>query len=120
MKWNRWCAAGLLSVFGCHGSPSGDLVLSVGGRGDILLPYTAGTGYSWSLDQGGSEGLTCVSVSESGTKPDTADLPGGPGQSRWLLKGRSPGTAELLFEYRRPWEKDTPPAETRRVRVEVR
>mgnify|MGYP003952264895 FL=1 len=120
MKWNRWCAAGLLGVFGCHGSPSGDLVLGVGDSGDISLPYTAGTGYSWSLDQEESEGLSYVSVSESSTTADNADLLGGPGQSQWLLKGRSPGTAMLLFEYRRPWEKDTPPAKTRRVHVEVR
>lgn len=94
--------------------------MPVGGSVDVTLPYTSGTGYSWSFDRASSEGLSSVRLSERADKPDTAGLPGGPGHSKWSIEGRAPGTAVLRFQYRRPWEKDTPPAETRRVRVDVR
>jgi predicted secreted protein len=119
MTWTRWCILPLLAL-GCQAPPSDELILSLHASRDISLPYTSGTGYVWSLDRSGSEGLSFVRVAEAGTTPDTANLPGGPGQSHWSVEGRAQGTATLRFEYHRPWEQNTPPAKTRRVRVEVR
>lgn len=119
MKWTRWCIPALSLLLGCHATTGGHLELTVGERSDISLPYTSGTGYTWSLEPAASDGLAHVSVSRSARDPATADLLGGPGQSHWTVEGRSAGRALLLFTYRRPWETDMPPARTRRVAVQV-
>jgi len=119
MSWICWFIPVTALLLGCQSIPHAAVDVSVGGQADISLPYTAGTGYSWSLDREGSNGLARVTVSESGRDADQADLPGGPGQSRWTVEGRAAGTAVLVFTYRRPWEADTSPAKTRRVTVQV-
>jgi predicted secreted protein len=52
---------------------------------------------------------------------DTATgLAVGVGGNEYLrLRATQPGTQTLLFEYRRPWEKQAAPASTAEVRVAV-
>jgi predicted secreted protein len=118
--WIHISLLSLLALAGCQRVQTGDIMVVVGRQHDISLPYTAGTGYSWSVDDANSVGLDHVEVVKSGDTPQTASLPGGPGSSQWSIAGRSVGQAEIQFVYRRPWETSTPPAKVRRVRVEIK
>lgn len=89
-----------------------------GDRLAIELPFRAGTGYAWQ-----ASGFDTAVVVEAGTDERRAT----PGDSvgaamiatiSFDLVAR--GETTILLERRRAWEKDAPPAETRRVRVTVR
>ena len=118
--WTHFALLSVLVLAGCQRNQVDDFAVAIGRRHDISLPYTAGTGYAWSVDAANSVGLDHVEVAKLGDTPKVADLPGGPGSSEWSIKGRSSGTAEIQFVYGRSWEKDTPPAKVRRVHVEIK
>jgi predicted secreted protein len=46
--------------------------------------------------------------------------PGRGGTHRWRFRAARPGTAEIKFEYRRPWEQTAAPARTFKLIVRVR
>ena len=118
--WTHFALLSVLVLAGCQRGQVDDFTVAIGRQHDISLPYTAGTGYAWSVDAANSVGLDHVEVAKSGDAPKDAGLPGGPGLSEWSIEGRSAGTAEIQFVYRRSWEKDTPPAKVRRVHVEIK
>ena len=92
-----------------------------GNPGDLLaieLPFRAGTGYAWQ-----ASGFDPAVIVEAGTDERRAT----PGESVGAAMIATisfdlvaKGETTILLERRRPWEKDAPPAESRRVRVTVR
>ena len=83
---------------------------------EIRLPVQGGTGFAWEL---ASKPSAPVGLIGSKVLPaEGGNRPGGPQVQLFMFK---PGaTGEIQLNYRRPWEKNTPPARTFAVHVVVR
>jgi predicted secreted protein len=104
--------------------PSGDSVpvLKVGQVLEIELQGNASTGYQWQLVEDGSPVVTPATPPTSAAtsdKPAEPVMVGAPSTSRWWFQAAQPGRTTVRLVYRRPWEKDVPPARTADYRVEV-
>lgn len=92
--------------------------LAVGGKLSIRLRFHGGTGYSWTLQQPPAGTVLEKDGETTGpAEPAKPGLAGGPMETHvtWLAAG--PGQTTLVYELRRPWEKDAPPA--RKVTLDV-
>ena len=92
--------------------------LSVGQTLVVTLASNVTTGYSWSLADNSDSSV----LSETGNEyisPQTS-LVGAGGNEKWTFQALKKGTSIISMEYSRPWEKDTPPAETFDVTVVVK
>ena len=97
--------------------------LAVGEVLSVELPATAGTGFSWAP----SSGVGTVLVQ---TEPKLGFSPAGPSTSERRVgaaeiqvlrfQAQTQGTADLVVDYRRPWETSTPPAQRFQLKVLVR
>jgi inhibitor of cysteine peptidase len=94
-----------------------DLVLAVGQKLVLKLQSNPSTGYSWSLAE--SETPVLVSLGKP-TYQARGALPGSGGVETWTLRAAKIGFETLKLEYRRPWEKQVPPAKTLLFRVTVK
>jgi inhibitor of cysteine peptidase len=91
----------------------------VGEPFEIRLPGNPSTGYRWTLIDPVPALLRGVGVAR--IERGRSDLAGAPGQEIWTFEATAPGSAPLLFEYRRPWEPATvPPAQRTSFRVDAR
>jgi len=81
---------------------------------DVHLPYTAGTGYSWSA----SPSPSLLKYSGSSTT-QRAQIPGSAGEQRLAFIATAPGTETLNLVYARPWEKDKAPAKSFTLTVTI-
>lgn len=84
---------------------------------EVRLPAERIAGYAWIPAENpmpviGTDGVPLYEVDEG--LPDSA-----PGIEVWRFIGRSAGHAHLVFEYRRPWESDTPPHRTVSFHLDV-
>lgn len=85
----------------------------------LTLAANHTTGYSWAReDDGGIVVLVEPPAYSAGAAP--AGMVGVGGVETWRLRATAAGTAVLRFAYRRPWEKNTPPARTVTLNVIVR
>jgi len=86
----------------------------------VRLRSNPSTGYAWSLVQGAARVL--APAGEPLFEPDAnaQGRLGAGGMETWRFRAIATGRDALRFEYRRPWEKDAPPASTATVDVEVR
>lgn len=75
------------------------------------------TGYSWRIDEGASENLDIVAISDGGRSGARRRMVGSPSMRHWKIRALKPGHAEIVFVYQRPWE--PAPVQQRRVEVEV-
>jgi len=100
----------------CAGVVAAEIRLSVGRKETIVLPENPSTGYTWKIDQEGSDNLSILAIVDQGHKRG-ASMPGAPGQHRWSLRAQATGHAILQLVYQRPWE--PAPIETRRIEVDV-
>ena len=83
--------------------------IKVGDTFVIELDSNPTTGYSWSLAK--AEPNIVEKVSSVYQPRRTAErLVGSGGTEIWTFKAIAKGQTTLTFEYRRPWEKGTPPA----------
>ncbi|MCR5225574.1 MAG: protease inhibitor I42 family protein [Alphaproteobacteria bacterium] len=73
----------------------------------IKLEENLTTGYSWQMDIPETD---IVKVQENKYIASNTDLVGAGGVHKWNLKATTPGTVKITAAYRRPWEKNTPPA----------
>jgi predicted secreted protein len=81
------------------------------------LPFNAGTGYSWTAT---SFDAKVVALAGQSSRPASDEpMPGGPmtEEIRFTLVGK--GETVIVFELKRPWEKDVAPADVRSVKVIV-
>jgi len=101
----------------CAGVVAAEIRLSVGRKETIVLPENPSTGYTWKIDQEGSDNLSILSIEDLGHQRG-ADMPGAPGLRRWVIRARTAGHADLQLVYQRPWELE--PIETRRIGIDVR
>jgi inhibitor of cysteine peptidase len=85
----------------------------------VRLPANPTTGYTWSLVTSGTSVVnegdpTFVQSASAGEKV------GAGGTESWSFTAQESGEQELLFEYRRAWERDTPPAKSLSYSIRVR
>ena len=92
------------------------LYLAPGESRSVTFAENPSTGYTWAIDPAASEGLDIVAIADQGHRRG-ATMPGAPGTRRWTLRALKPGHADIVFVYRRPWERA--PGETRHVVVDV-
>jgi inhibitor of cysteine peptidase len=92
--------------------------LAVGAETTIALSANPSTGYRWEVSQAESSNLSAVSVSDAGFAPGGGRI-GASGMSRWQIKGLRPGSATVVFVYRRSWE-SAAPARKHVLRVRIR
>jgi inhibitor of cysteine peptidase len=86
----------------------------------ITLPATPGTGYSWVLVDSGAPELQLVDTGAVVHDSAQAMRPGAPTTTAWRFRAGGAGRTALTFDYRRPWEHETPAARRYEVRFEVR
>jgi predicted secreted protein len=93
------------------------IVARPGTRFAVELDANATTGFRWRLGQP----LDAHVVRLRGTEYRVRDpqRTGGGGTEVWTFEAVAPGRTAILFEYVRPWERETPPVRTRTVVVEV-
>lgn len=104
-------------VFMCAGPLAAEeIILSRGRAKTIELPENPSTGYTWKIDEEGSDNLSILTIIDHGHKRG-GSMPGAPGRRSWSLRARSTGHAILQLVYQRPWE--PAPVETRRIQITI-
>lgn len=91
---------------------------------NISLPENKTTGYSWDIVDFPPVLKQNIQVlldkSLPAVQPDEHNtIVGAPGKFLLLLRIDKPGTYPIALEYRRPWEKETPPAKTFSITIEA-
>jgi len=96
------------------------VTVEVGRRITIRLAGNATTGYLWQIGEL-TPGRPIQSLGDPQYVPDpkAGNRVGVGGVSTFDFVGTEPGKARLRLEYRRPWEKEQPPARTFTVNFEV-
>lgn len=102
------CAGNRLTLANADGGKA--YILQQGQVLELQLRSNPTTGYSWQLQPGG-EVLQRVAMTFL-PDPHEATVVGSGGTEIWRFNAVKTGRQILRFEYRRPWEKDTPAAET--------
>ena len=88
-----------------------------------LLVKLAGnitTGYSWGLGKLEGEAIEMVGKPEYVADKAPQKMVGSGGVFHLTFRAVKPGKATITLGYARPWEKDTPPAKTFALTVEVK
>ena len=83
----------------------------------VRLPGNPSTGYSWVLDVDPAPLVLVTTDYVRGNEPQ--GIVGAPGTEQLRFKPAATGTAKITLAYRRPWEKDVPPAKTFSITVHV-
>jgi inhibitor of cysteine peptidase len=95
----------------CQPKPPADTIEVIVGE-DFVIPLDSNptTGYSWELASSLPKWLELIG-SEYVPTPTEPGIVGSGGVEEWTFRANTEGTTTITFEYRRPWEKDQPPAE---------
>src|SRR5215475_8542759 len=86
-----------------------DVDLAVGQELEVALGENPSTGFRWELLSRGEP--QCRLVADN-FEPPTEAIPGRGGTRRWRFKAASSGSGKIEMAYRRPMERDQPPART--------
>jgi inhibitor of cysteine peptidase len=93
--------------------PHGPLELAAGELLAIVLPANPTTGYSWQVE---ADGVYLALLSQE-FEP-SGPVVGAGGRESFQFRALQPGSTDLRFHYRRPWEGQS--LETRNYRVTIR
>jgi len=95
------------------------VAVPLGREARIRLEGNPTTGYSWFL--AGIDGNSVAAKGEVtyAPKPHAPGIVGSGGVFELLLRTAKAGKSTVRMEYKRPWEKETPPIETFKVTVDV-
>ncbi len=91
--------------------------LPVGGALTVRLKSNPSTGYSWSVAV--ADPTVIAQVGKSEFTAEQTDRIGVAGTERFEFKSGHQGVTTILFQYRRPWEKNTPPIVTAGIQITV-
>lgn len=84
----------------------------------IRLKSQLGTGYGWQVARNDNRRLRLLSRPEQ--ENSQGGLPGGEEHQIFRFKALRAGTTLIELHYVRPWEKDTRPLRTFRLRIRIR
>ncbi|MBW8683406.1 protease inhibitor I42 family protein [Chitinophaga rhizophila] len=83
----------------------------------ILLPGLATAGFRWFVQISGTD---CVEVQPSDDAIDSPLQKAGMGnEESFMINGKMPGHATVIFEQRRAWEKEGPAINSRKLEITV-
>ncbi|MFN8485156.1 MAG: protease inhibitor I42 family protein [Anaerolineae bacterium] len=85
----------------------------------VALDGNPTTGYTWEAAPPSSDSVTAVGEPQYKTDANAGGKAGVGGTYTFTYQGAAVGAAKLSFAYRRPWERDTPPAQTFDVTLNV-
>jgi inhibitor of cysteine peptidase len=95
----------------------GAVELAVGERATLELEANPTTGYQW--EPSAEPDAAVVKVVSDTYVAGGSDAMGAGGTQRIVVEGVAAGTTTLELRYVRPWESDTPPAETASYQITV-
>lgn len=100
---------------------SSDIKLGVGDQHEIVLDSPGGTGYVWELEVDAPPNVLEVQFGESTPLRDeqSGGLANFSSKHTYVIKALAPGSGEVRFLLRRPWQKTAPPAQVKLVRVTI-
>lgn len=96
------------------------VVLRAGEVLQVTLPENGSTGYQWGIPPGLKRKFAPTIREREQTVQAPDGPPGSPGLRHLYFEAVRTGSAELELHYRRPWERDTPPARRFRLHILVR
>lgn len=112
------CAAGFAQPLAARPSVAGEaIVLKAGTTYEYVLEGIPGTGAAWSFAEAESEGAALVDVEDLGYGEPAVSMIGGAAPYRFRLKAIEPGSARLVFVYKRPWETEVWRTQTLRMTI---
>lgn len=88
------------------------IILKIGQSSKIKLIANPTTGYSWQFAQP-LDKKSPIKLEKTGFLKPKSKLVGAPTTQFWVFKAKKPGNIQINLEYKRPWETETPPAETK-------
>jgi predicted secreted protein len=94
-----------------------EVMLPAGSSVIIRLEALPGTGYGWQIIQNGSPSLQLETPAVFEPRADVEA--GGVEDEIFRFRAQHPGTVNLEFHYRRPWDRQGPAAKTFRVRITI-
>lgn len=94
------------------------IMLEAGTAYEYVLGGTPGTGAEWSFLESESEGAALLEVEAVGYGEPASGLIGGTTPYRFRITALAPGSARLVFVYKRSWE--TEAWRTQMLRVTIR
>lgn len=95
-----------------------DIIVKEGQVLEIAIESNPTTGYLWSLE--GFSGTSTLVSTGKYRYVRGAERIGAGGKQIFSFRAENKGSAKLIFEYRRGWEKETSPAKRYTARVTVR
>jgi predicted secreted protein len=115
-------AAVALTLGAAASAQSAPLQVNVNDSTTVELDGNSTTGYRWELDDGASESGDLVKIEDLGyvkreLKPGERPLMGAPSKYQFRVTGLEAGNVKLVFTYVKG--RDTPPAKTQDVTIEV-
>ena len=113
---HRFAFAAALLIVSAAPLASAEINLSRSREKTITLPENPSTGYTWKIDEEGSDNLSLLAIVDHGHKRG-ASMPGAPGRRSWSLRAKGAGHAVLQIVYQRPWE--PAPIETQRFDIVI-
>ena len=96
------------------------VVLYVGEVLQVTLSENGSTGYQWGIPPELKRKFPATIREREQTLEAPDGPPGTPGMRHLYFEAVRTGSAELELQYRRPWERATPPARKFRLRILVR
>jgi inhibitor of cysteine peptidase len=94
------------------------IMLKVGQTSKIKLVSNPTTGYSWQIAQP-LDKKDPITLEKTGFLKPKSKLIGAPTTQFWVFTGKKRGTVQITLEYKRPWETETPPVETKTFTFQV-
>ena len=95
------------------------LTLTMGPELRVRLQANRSTGYGWKIAVGAAPVLTEEGEPTYKSGATTAGAVGGGGVETWRFRAAQSGRRTLRMEYRRPWEREVPPAAAVTLRIVV-
>ena len=95
------------------------LKATVGEMIAISLEGNPTTGFSWQIGEVNGKAVQAAGEPQYAPQPNPAGMVGTGGTFVCRFKAVGPGKATVTLHYRRPWEKNIPPAETFTATIEV-
>src|SRR5438093_243763 len=86
----------------------------------VTLEANITTGYRWEAISGFAPVLSELPTPDYAARPSPTPVAGAPGDMTFRFRAENPGTTNLAFAYRRPFEPNAEPAKTLRYDVTVR
>ncbi len=98
---------------------SASVQIQPGGTVEISLDGNPTTGYSWFVTKPADPKILVIGEIKYTQNPAPAHMVGVGGSFKLTGKGLAKGKTTMVFEYKRPWEKNVPAAKTATVDVTV-